>query len=92
MGEVHPLHVTDVTRIAREAAREQSPNLRVLGVTIGDRDGEYTEVIIDLENCRSEPCRMSVGVFRNAPERDLRAQITASIRRHLREHAYGALH
>jgi hypothetical protein len=90
MGEVHSLHVADVTRIAREAARSQSADLRVAGVTVGG-DGEYTEVIIDLENCRSEPCRMSVGVFRNAPERELREQITASIRRHLREHAYGAL-
>jgi hypothetical protein len=91
MGDIHPLQVTDVTRIAREAARGESSDVRVLGVTIGDRDGDYAEVIIDLENCRSEPCRMSVGVFRNAPERDLREQITASIRRHLQEHAFGAL-
>lgn len=80
------LHVTDVTRIARDAASAQSAKLRVIGVTAGDGDGDYTEVIIDLEDCGTQPCRMSVGVFRNASEESVRDEIVKRLERHVREH------
>ena len=58
---MQPLTVTDVTRIATEAAREQSSQLEVVAVTLGG-EGNYAEVIVDIAGCRAEPCRFSVGV------------------------------
>lgn len=86
MESDHSLNAGDVTRIAREAAHAQSPDLVVLGVSVTDGDSDYAEIIIDLKNCRREPCRLAVGVFRNAEERELRNQIADKIQRHLREH------
>lgn len=80
------MSVTDVTRIAHEAVNAQSSKLRVMGVTVGDGDGDYTEVIIDLEDCGKQPCRMSVGVFRNASAETVRSEIDKRLERHVREH------
>jgi hypothetical protein len=79
------LSVTEVTRIAIDAAREQSATLQVVGVTPGG-EGNYTEVIVNIAGCRTEPCRFSVGVFRDAPEVDVHQQIAGQLRRHIREH------
>ncbi len=79
------MNAADVTRIAREVASAQSAELRVMGVTV-DGDGDYAEVIIDLENCGKEPCRLSVGVFRNASEDTVRGEIGKRLERHLLEH------
>jgi hypothetical protein len=87
MGKSPRLNVTNVTKIAREAARSTSRNLRVMGVALGDRDGDYAEVIIDLEECHSEPCRISIGIFRSASPETLRDEIVKHLQRHLREHA-----
>jgi hypothetical protein len=81
---MHALTVTDVTRIATEAAREQSATLQVVGVTLGG-EGNYTEVIV-IAGCRTEPCRFSVGVFRDAPEAVLHREIAGQLQRHMREH------
>ena len=83
---MHALTVADVTRIATEAAREQSSTLQVVGVTIGG-EGNYAEVIVNIAGCRAEPCRFSVGVFRDAPEEALHQEIAGQLRRHIREHA-----
>ncbi len=80
------MNVTDVTRIAQEAVNAQSSKLRVMGVTMGNGDGNYAEVIIDLEDCGTQPCRMSVGIFRNASEDTVRGEIVKRLERHVREH------
>ena len=82
---MHALTVTDVTRIATEAARDQSATLQVVGVTLGG-EGNYTEVIVNIAGCRTEPCRFSIGVFRDAPEAEVHQQIAGQLRRHIREH------
>ena len=81
------LNVTDVTRIATQAAREQSANLQVLGVILGGGDGTYAEVLIDVGGCSREPCRLSVGVFRSASEAALHDLLAEKIKEHLRQHA-----
>jgi hypothetical protein len=81
-----PLTVADVTRIAAQAAREESPSLEVVGVMLGG-EGSYTEVIIDITGCHVEPCRFSVGVFRDAPAGVLHDEIAGKLKRHLRDHA-----
>mgnify|MGYP003576515587 CR=1 FL=1 len=80
------LNVTDVTR---EAASQQSAKLHVVGVTIGNGDGDYAEVIIDLEDCVNEPCRMAVGVFRNASADAVRGAILKRLERHIGSTAAG---
>jgi hypothetical protein len=82
---MQPLTVTDVTRIANEAAREQSPQLEVVAVTLGG-EGNYAEVIVDIAGCRAEPCRFSVGVFRDSPPAVVHEEIAGQLHRHLREH------
>ena len=84
-SRMHSLTVTDVTRIATEAARQQSSQLEVVGVTIGG-EGNYAEVIVDIAGCKAEPCRFSVGVFRDAPPADLHDEIAGQLQRHIREH------
>jgi hypothetical protein len=60
--------VEDVTRIAREAAREQTPTVKVAGVVLGAGGSDYIEILVNLEGCRAEPCQFSLGVFRNVSE------------------------
>jgi hypothetical protein len=80
---VETLNSTDVTRIATEAARQISPRLRVVGVTCGSGDGDYAEVVVDIDQCRKEPCRLSLGVFRNTSASMLRHEIAARLRTRL---------
>lgn len=77
--------VADVTRIATEAARQQSSSLQIVGVTLGG-EGKYAEIIIDIAGCRLEPCRFSVGVFRDVAPAALREEIAGHLQRHIREH------
>jgi hypothetical protein len=76
------LNVSDVTRIARDAAREQSLPLEVVGAVLGGADSQYVEILVDVEGCRREPCRFEIGVFRNVPEARLREEIAARLQRH----------
>ena len=81
------LTVTDVTRIATEAAREQSSQLEVVAVTLGG-EGNYAEVIVDLAGCKAEPCRFSVGVFRDSSPAVVHDEIADQLQRHIREHVH----
>ena len=78
------LNITDVTRIATEAARQLSPRLHVVGVT-GAGDGDYAEVVVDIDECLKEPCRLSLGVFRNTSESLLHREITLKLQRRFRK-------
>ena len=78
------LNVTDVTRIATEAAHELSPRLQVVGVMFGQRSGDYAEILIDIEGCQNEPCRVSVGVFRNSTESELHDEIAQNLQRRVK--------
>lgn len=79
-----PLSVTEVTRIAGEAARAASPSLEVAGVSMSGGSG-YSEVLVTIRGCRAEPCQVAVGVFRDMPEAELRDEITASLRRRIEQ-------
>ncbi len=79
-------NVEDVTRIAREEAREQAPTVKVAGVVLGAGGSDYVEILVNLEGCHAEPCQFSLGVFRNASERELRNAINEQLRRHLDQH------
>jgi hypothetical protein len=74
------LNLTDVTRVATEAAGQLSWRLRVVGVTHGAADGDYAEVVVDVEEGHEEPSRLSLGVFRNTSASVLRLEITDKLR------------
>lgn len=80
------LTVEDLTRIAVDAAHEEPEALEVIGVTLSGEGSGYAEVLLSLHGCRLPPCQMSLGVFRNMPEPQLRAEFVKNLRRHLEEH------
>ena len=74
------LNLSDVTRIATEAAAQLSLRLRVVGVTHGAADGDYAEVVVDVVESHKEPSRLSLGVFRNTSAAVLRLEIADKLR------------
>jgi hypothetical protein len=80
------MDVFDVTRIAREAAREQSLPVEVIGVAPG-RNGDYAEILAYVDGCASDPCLVEMGVFRDKSEAELRQTIGDKLRSHIREHS-----
>jgi hypothetical protein len=82
------LTVDQVSRLAAEAARDTSPDLRVAGVTMGRAaDGAYVEILVNITGCRGEVCQVSVGVFRNVEATELRKEVARKLRDHLDHHA-----
>ena len=77
----------EVTQIAKIAAREASPTLQVVAVTLsGPGDGAYVEVLVNISGCTTGACQVSVGAFRNVPSHELQQQIIDKLRTHLEEH------
>jgi hypothetical protein len=72
-----------VANIANDVARKENEKLQVVGVSPGEGDGNYTEIMMVVNGCRSEPCKISLGVFRDVSETALRAQITDKLHEHL---------
>ena len=62
---------------------EHADNLSVCGVTMTG-EGDYAEVLIDIEGCQAEPCRFTVGVFRNATPEAIKREIAWHLSRHVR--------
>ncbi len=82
------LTVDQVTRLATDAARDTSPDVRVVGVTMGHAaDGAYVEILVDIARCRGGACQVNVGVFRNVDAADLRKEVARKLRDHLDTHA-----
>ncbi len=81
------LTVDQVARLAREAAAETSPDLRVTDVMLGGKaDSAYVEVLVSIEGCRGGVCQVSVGAFRNVTAADLRRQLADKLQEHLTSH------
>jgi len=81
------LTVDQVTRLATDAARDTSPDLRVVGVTMGRAaDGAYVEILVNITGCRGGACQVSVGVFRNVEPADLQREVARKLRDHLDTH------
>ena len=80
------LDVADVTRIATEVARQRSLPLDVMGAVSGGGDSDYVEILLTVSGCASEPCQLTIGVFRNVSAEDLSSAIETQLRRHLDDH------
>jgi hypothetical protein len=77
--------LTEVRRIASDVARLQNPALEVVSATSTDGDSGYTEVMLTVRGCRSEPCLLMIGVSRNASEAELRQAVIDRLRVHAAE-------
>lgn len=71
-----------VAKIAADVARQHDHRLRVMGVSPGEGEGNYTEIMIVVQGCRQTPCAISLGVLRDVPEGELRATIAGKLRDH----------
>jgi hypothetical protein len=78
--------VTEISRIAKAAARRASPQLDVIGVTINAGGSDYVEIVVDIRGCHRESCQVVLGVFRKGPEAAIDRAITEQLRRHVAAH------
>jgi hypothetical protein len=77
--------VSSLMRIAREVTLEQSLPLKVAGVVFSG-GGDYVEILINIDGCKSDPCQFAIGAFRDASEDELRDEIAFQLRRALEDH------
>jgi hypothetical protein len=78
------LDAAAVTPIAA-AATACHPELELMGVTV-EGGSDYVEILVRLRGCRSEPCVVTVGVFRDLSAEALRAEIDRRLGHHVAEH------
>ena len=78
--------LNEVRRIATEIARQENPALEVISATSSDGGSGYAEVMLIVRGCRAEPCRVMIGVNRNASEAELRQAVVDRLRAHAAEH------
>jgi hypothetical protein len=75
-----PISLETVRAVASAVASEQQDDLQVVGV---HAEGEYVEILLSLNNCLIEPCRVMVGISREVPPEELHSAIEAALKRHL---------
>ena len=81
------LTLIDVQQIAADVVKQQAPALEVIAATPARGEkSSYTEVMLIVRGCRVEPCRLVVGVRRDASEAECRTAIAEGVQRHLLEH------
>jgi hypothetical protein len=76
------LSISEVVRIASEAAQAASPTFTVVGVT-ATGGSDYSEILVVNRGVPAEPCHCALGVFRDSPEAALKAEILDTLRREL---------
>jgi hypothetical protein len=57
-----------------------------MGAVSGGEDSDYVEILLTVSGCASEPCQLTIGVFRNVSAEDLSLEIETQLRRHLDDH------
>ena len=80
-----PLNLNDVRRIATEVVEATESSLRVVGAATSEGGSNYTEIMLSVENCHAEPCRLSIGVDRDVSEAAFREAVGEQVRQHLRD-------
>jgi hypothetical protein len=83
------LSLTEVRRIVAEVARQQTPTLEVVAAR-AEGDSSYTEVILTVRGCSTEPCRIIMGVSREASEAEFRTTVREQLEEHLNDHREAA--
>jgi hypothetical protein len=76
------LSISEVVRIAAEAAQAASPMFTVVGVT-ATGGSDYSEILFVDRGGPAQPCHCALGVFRDSSEAALKAEILGTLRRQL---------
>jgi hypothetical protein len=82
-----PMKLKEVGRIAAEVAQQLNANLDVVATLPSEESTTYSEVLLTVRGCASEPCRVVLSVRRDEPEGRVRAALTDALRKHLAQHA-----
>ena len=80
------LTLAEARQIAADVAAKQNPALEVVGATVSESGSRYAEVILSVRGCTKEPCRVVIGVIRDASEEEFRAEVGKQLGKHLDEH------
>ena len=76
------LELAEVRRIAEDVVRKEDPALEVIEATTAEGGAAYTEVTLTIRGCEEEPCRLVIGISRDAGESALRSTIVSRLREH----------
>jgi hypothetical protein len=79
------MNLEEARRAAEEAIRAVEPHIEVVAA-IPAAEHDYTELIIALRNCSSEPCTVVIGARRTDPADVFRAAVLDGFRRHRSSH------
>jgi hypothetical protein len=74
------LTLIDVRRIASDVAKEDHPDVNVIGVTRREGSSTSAEVIFAVRACEHEPCRVVIGVSRQVSEGECRGTVRTRLR------------
>ena len=77
------LTLTQVRRIAADVARQQDARLVVMGVTPAEGESSYAEVMLTVSGCHIEPCRVIIGINRDASEPECRRAVEQQLQEHV---------
>ena len=80
------LTLAEARRIATDVAAKQSSALEVVGATVSESGSRYAEVVLTVRGCTKEPCRVVIGVIRDASEEAFRVEVGKQLGKHLNEH------
>jgi len=80
------LTLSEARCIAADVVANEDPTIEVLGVTRAEGGSQYTEVILTIRGCTTEPCRIMIGLNRDTPEPIFRQEVQRQVRHHLSEH------
>lgn len=83
-----PDNLEEARRLANEVVRAIDPAVDVVAATAGG-GANYTEIVLAVADCRTEPCTIVLGVNRHMPDADFRNVVADRFRRHRREHPPG---
>ena len=79
MPDLEPsLDLSNVTRIARQAASEQALPHEVVGVSLNG-GSDYVEILVTADDGHGESSLFVVGAFRNVSEASLRRDIISRL-------------
>ena len=80
------MDLSDVMRIARQAASDEAVLHKVVGVSGSGRGSDYVEIVVTSHDPRGGSSVFVVGAFRNVSEASLRRDIISQLRQHGIDH------
>lgn len=81
------LDVTDVVTRARRAAETRGLPVDIVGAH-HEGGSDYVELLVEVEGCLTEPCRFTLGVFRDLSRAALLDDVADGLARHLELHRH----